>query len=74
MPTTKRIKADYEAIAHIIKSKILASIHDAQEDLEDLLDHELSAGVVRNLVGLQKELNKGEKSAAAALAVAQLEQ
>lgn len=73
MTNTKRLPADYAVIAHNIKSKILPSIHDAQEDLVDLLDYELSAQLVRNLIGVQKELDRAEKSAAAALAVANLE-
>jgi len=74
MTNTKRLPADYAVIAHNIKSKILPSIHDAQADLDDILmDYELSASVVRNLIGVQKELSKAEKSAAAAHAAAALE-
>ena len=71
---SKRAKPDYKVIKSIIKSKILPSIHDATDDLEDiLLDFEFSAQIMRNLTGVKNELSRAEKSAAAAVAIAELE-
>lgn len=70
----KRSPANYTEIASIIKTKILPSLNDAQDDLADILeDAECSAQFIRNAVGAAKELDRAEKSLAAAVAVAKME-
>ena len=70
----KRQPADHKLISDIIQAKIFPSIHDAQDDLADIIDdYELSAPLCRNLIGVQKELIKAEKSLSAARAVVSME-
>ena len=72
--STKRAPADYESIANTIKTKIIPSINDAQDDIADILeDAECSAQFIRNATGLVKELDRAEKSASAAALVAKME-
>ncbi len=74
MSTHKRARPDYKVIKSCIKTRILPSIHDASDNLEDiLLDYEFNAQIMRNLTGIKNELSKAEKSAAAAIAIAELE-
>lgn len=70
----KRQPANYSDIASIIKTKILPSINDAQDDIADILeDAECSAQFIRNATGLVKELDRAEKSASAAALIAKME-
>ncbi len=71
---SKRQPANYPEIINAIKTRILVSIGDAQDDLSDILeDAECSAQFIRNAVGAAKELDRAEKSLAAAVVVAQME-
>ena len=73
MPNNRQ-PANYQDIASAIKTKILISINEAQEDLADILsDQECSAQFIRNAVGGLKELDRAEKSLTAALAIAKME-
>lgn len=72
--TTKRQPADHKLIVDIISAKAVPSLHDAMDDLSDIIDDmELSAPLCRNLIGAQKELLKAEKSMQAGLVVARME-
>ena len=74
MNSNKRQPADHKLICDVIKAKIFPSLQDAMDDLSDIIDdYELSAPLCRNLIGVQKELIKAEKSLCAAHAVVKME-
>ncbi len=70
----RRNKADYQQLTHQIGSQILPTVEAALVDIEDIVqDVELSASVIRQLSGAQREASKACKSLNLAIVACQLE-
>lgn len=68
-----RTKANPKHVADNLHAQAIPDVESALDSLDRILESELSAGVVRNVVAAQKELVKGLGSLKAALAVALVE-
>lgn len=67
--TNNRQPANYQDIASALKA-IIPMVEAAHEDVSDILDYEMNAGTVRNVVAASRELKKAIGSLSAAAAVA----
>lgn len=68
-----RLKANPKDVADQLHAQAIPDVESALDTLDRILESELSAGVVRNVVAAQKELVRGLGSLKAALAVALVE-
>ena len=68
-----RTKADPQQVADLLHAQAIPDLEGALGSVDRILEQELSAGVVRNLIGGKKELVKGLGSLRAALAAALVE-
>ncbi len=68
-----RTKANPQDVADLLDAQAVPDLQSAQDVVDRILEQELSAGTVRNLIAAKKELAKGLASVKAAHAAAVVE-
>jgi len=68
-----RTKANPQQVADQLHAQTIPDLEGALDSIDSILEQELSAGIVRNLLGGKKEMVKALGSLKAAYAVASVE-
>lgn len=68
-----RTKANPQQVADLLQAQAIPDLESALDAVDRILEQELSAGIVRNLIGGKKELIKALGSLKAARAAALVE-
>ena len=61
------------SVPEVLRDDLQRDLQSAQATLDSLLEHNLSGGLVRNLQGARRELQKLQQSVAAAVVIAAME-
>ena len=69
------MRANFQGnLSQVLRDDLQRDLQSAGSTIDSLLEHNLSGGVVRNLQGARRELQKVQQSVAAVIAISEMEE